>query len=230
MGKNIISKEQAEEIVKNCYSIADFCRSVGWITKGNNYKIFHKYVKEYNLDISHFTFGKKQFKNFNLLGKKYSLNEYLKSNHIRGKVLIKKMVEEGVKERKCESCGLTKWKGEEIPLELHHIDGNHFNNDLDNLQLLCPNCHSFTDNFRGKRNKKNKTEHKCIECGKEISRWSNSGLCSDCTKKKQRKVERPSLEELERLLSNNSYVAVGKMFNVSDNTIRKWIKNYKKSS
>ena len=138
------------------------------------------------------------------------------------------MVEEGIKERKCESCGLTEWKGEEIPLELHHIDGNHFNNDLDNLQLLCPNCHSFTDNFRGKRNKKNKTERKCIECGKEISRWSNSGLCSDCTKKKQRKVERPSLEELEMLLSNNSYVAVGKMFNVSDNTIRKWIKNYKK--
>lgn len=230
MGKNIISKEQAEEIVKNCYSIADFCRYVGWITKGNNYKIFHKYVKEYNLDISHFTFGKKQLKNFNFLGKKYSLNEYLKSKHIRGKVLIKKMVEEGVKERKCESCGLTEWKGEEIPLELHHIDGNHFNNDLDNLQLLCPNCHSFTDNFRGKRNKKNKTEHKCKECGKDISRWSNSGLCSDCTKKKQRKVERPSLEELERLLSNNTYVAIGKMFNVSDNTIRKWIKNYKKSS
>ena len=42
MGKNIISKEQAEEIVKNCYSIADFCRYVGWVTKGNNYKIFHK--------------------------------------------------------------------------------------------------------------------------------------------------------------------------------------------
>ena len=227
MGKNIISKEQAEEIVKKCYSIADFCRYVGWITKGNNYKIFHKYVKEYNLDISHFTFGKKQVKNFNLLGKKYSLNEYLKSNHIRGKVLIKKMVEEGVKERKCESCGLTEWKGEEIPLELHHIDGNHFNNDLDNLQLLCPNCHSLTDSYCGR---KNKTEHKCKECGKEISRWSNSGLCSDCTKKKQRKVERPSLEELEKLLSNNSYVAVGKMFNVSDNTIRKWLKNYKKSS
>ena len=134
---------------------------------------------------------------------------------------------EKIKERKCESCGLTEWKGEEIPLELHHIDGNHFNNDLDNLQLLCPNCHSLTDTYCGR---KNKTEHKCKECGKDISRWSNSGLCSDCTKKKQRKVERPSLEELERLLSNNSYVAVGKMFNVSDNTIRKWIKNYKKSS
>jgi Zn finger protein HypA/HybF involved in hydrogenase expression len=228
MGKNIIiKKEQAEEIVKNCYSIADFCRAIGWQPRGDNYKIFHRYVKEYNLDISHFTGQKSNIGNKLNFKNELSAKDYAKSKCVRGQTLIKKLLKENIKERKCESCGLTEWKGEEIPLELHHIDGNHFNNDLDNLQLLCPNCHSLTDTYCGR---KNKTEHKCKECGKEISRWSNSGLCSDCTKKKQRKVERPSLEELEKLLSNNSYVAVGKMFNVSDNTIRKWIKNYKKSS
>ena len=228
MGKNIIiKKEQAEEIVKNCYSIADFCRAVGWKPKGDNYKTFHKYVEKYNLDTSHFTGQKSNLGNKLNFKKELSAEEYSKSTSIRGQTLIKKLLKENIKERKCESCGLTEWKGEEIPLELHHIDGNHFNNDLDNLQLLCPNCHSLTDTYCGR---KNKTEHKCKECSKEISRWSNSGLCQDCTKKKQRKVERPSLEELEKLLSNNSYVAVGKMFNVSDNTIRKWIKNYKKSS
>ena len=143
MGKNIIiKKEQAEEIVKNCYSIADFCRAVGWQPRGDNYKIFHRYVKEYNLVISHFTGQKSNIGNKLNFKNELSAIDYAKSKCVRGQTLIKKLLKENIKERKCESCGLTEWKGEEIPLELHHIDGNHFNNDLDNLQLLCPNCHS----------------------------------------------------------------------------------------
>lgn len=51
---------------------------------------------------------------------------------------------------KCEECGLTDWKNKAISLELDHIDGNHQNNDLKNLRLLCPNCHSQTNTFRGR--------------------------------------------------------------------------------
>ena len=57
-------------------------------------------------------------------------------------VLRRKLLEEGIKECKCERCGNTEWMGEEIPLELHHVDGNHFNNKLENLMILCSNCHS----------------------------------------------------------------------------------------
>lgn len=56
--------------------------------------------------------------------------------------LRKKLLEEGIKECKCERCGLTEWMGQEIPLELHHLDGNHYNNKLENLVILCSNCHS----------------------------------------------------------------------------------------
>ena len=49
---------------------------------------------------------------------------------------------------------MEKWLGEPIPLELHHKDGDPFNNELDNLSILCPNCHAFTDNYRSK-NKRN---------------------------------------------------------------------------
>lgn len=45
---------------------------------------------------------------------------------------------------------LSEWMGKPIPLELHHKDGNHYNNDLSNLEILCPNCHAQTDNYRGK--------------------------------------------------------------------------------
>ena len=55
------------------------------------------------------------------------------------------------KEHKCECCGLISWNDKPIPLELHHIDGNHYNNDLSNLQILCPNCHAQTSNYSCKK-------------------------------------------------------------------------------
>lgn len=50
----------------------------------------------------------------------------------------------------CWECGITEWNGKEIVLELEHIDGNSSNNHEDNLSLLCPNCHSQTDTYKGK--------------------------------------------------------------------------------
>jgi Zn finger protein HypA/HybF involved in hydrogenase expression len=58
-------------------------------------------------------------------------------------------------ENKCNSCGISEWLGEPIILELEHIDGNHFNNERSNLEMICPNCHSQTSTWRG-RNKTNK--------------------------------------------------------------------------
>lgn len=57
----------------------------------------------------------------------------------------------GYKEWVCESCKLREWLGEPIPLELHHLDGDRENNKLSNLVLLCPNCHSFTPNYRWRK-------------------------------------------------------------------------------
>ena len=84
-------------------------------------------------------------------GHELPLLEYLKKSiDIQSNKIRKKLLEEGYKEYRCECCGLTEWLEEPIPLELHHKDGNRFNNDLDNFQLLCPNCHAKTDSYRGK--------------------------------------------------------------------------------
>lgn len=61
-----------------------------------------------------------------------------------------RLLREGIKLHKCEHCGLTEWLEQTIPLELHHVDGNRYNNSLKNLKLLCPNCHALTDNYRAK--------------------------------------------------------------------------------
>ena len=84
-------------------------------------------------------------------GRELSLLEYLeKSIDIQSNKVRKKLLDEGYKSHQCECCGLSEWLGEPIPLELHHKDGNRFNNDLANFQLLCPNCHAKTDSYRGK--------------------------------------------------------------------------------
>lgn len=87
--------------------------------------------------------------------KTMNLMEYLaESKDIQSNKVRKKLLEEGYKEYKCECCGLTEWLGEPIPLELHHIDGDHHHNELSNYQLLCPNCHTKTDSYRGKNSAK----------------------------------------------------------------------------
>lgn len=56
-----------------------------------------------------------------------------------------------MKEKKCECCGRTEWLGQPIALELHHLNGIRDDLRIENLQILCPNCHAFTDNYRGKK-------------------------------------------------------------------------------
>jgi hypothetical protein len=58
----------------------------------------------------------------------------------------------GLKDECCEQCGLSDWRDRPLSLELHHVNGDGQDNRLDNLMLLCPNCHSQTDTW-GARNK-----------------------------------------------------------------------------
>ncbi|MGB8509713.1 MAG: hypothetical protein WCD76_15110 [Pyrinomonadaceae bacterium] len=77
--------------------------------------------------------------------------EYLhQGSFISSHKLKLKLLEDGLKQRCCERCGLKEWLGEPIPIELHHQNGDRFDNRLPNLLLLCPNCHALTDNHAGK--------------------------------------------------------------------------------
>ena len=85
----------------------------------------------------------------------YDLNDILNGLYpgYQSYKLKNKLVKAGLKENKCECCGITEWNGKEVKFELHHIDGDSSNNSLSNLQILCPNCHSQTANFRSKKRK-----------------------------------------------------------------------------
>jgi len=138
------SKQELEHIAKRVTSIAGFLREVGLkgAKAGSNYQTAKKYLQKYQIETSHWTgqaWGKdKQKKDWS----QYKNNSGLKKHLICNRGYA------------CESCKNSLWQKQEIPLEVHHIDGDRVNNLYDNLQLLCPNCHALTDNFRNKKRKK----------------------------------------------------------------------------
>ena len=71
--------------------------------------------------------------------------EYSKCRYVKSSKLKEKLIKDGIKENKCEKCGAVTWMGVPLVLELHHKNGDHYDNDLENLEILCPNCHSIQE-------------------------------------------------------------------------------------
>ncbi len=151
MSQKRYDKEKLEIAIKNSYSISGVLRYLGIIPAGGNYRTVKKYIKEWNLDISHFT-GQLWNKGGHIVcNPAKPLDEILvKNSNYQSYKLAKRLIKENIKEPICELCKNKEWLGKIIPLELHHINGIHTDNRLENLQLLCPNCHALTDNYRGK--------------------------------------------------------------------------------
>lgn len=217
------NKEVIEKAVigSDCYS--DVLVKMGIPVQGNNSKTLKEKIKEFNIDISHFTF-KNQYKKGLSNFKYIKVLNYIGTNkYIHTGKLKYKLIKEGLKDNKCEICGITEWAGKPIVCQLHHINGNNKDNRLENLQILCPNCHSQTDNYCG--NSIKKKQYFCENCGTEITRGAR--YCTKCKSIHHRKVKRPTKEELINSFIELKYaVKVGNKYNVSDNTIRKWLKYY----
>lgn len=148
--KFLVSDEEFVEIVKKSFSIREVISSCGLIPAGGNYKTTNKRIKSLGLDTSHFT-GQLWSKGKKLPHLQVPIEDYLNNKRfILSYALKLKLFSAGLKQECCELCGLHTWQDRKIPLELHHIDGNNSNNNLSNIQILCPNCHALTPNYRGK--------------------------------------------------------------------------------
>ena len=156
--------------------------------------------------------------------KKIDISEILTECSLYNRTHLKnRLYKEGLKERKCEECGQDEnWRGNKISLILDHINGISDDNRLENLRILCPNCNATLDTNCGKNIKFKK--NLCIDCKKEILK--SSKRCIECEHIKQRKYERPNYEILIGEVKSMGYTKTGKKYNVSDNTIRKWLKYY----
>jgi Zn finger protein HypA/HybF involved in hydrogenase expression len=147
------NQEQLENAVKNNLSLAGVCRELGIRPVGGNYKTLKSKILLWKINISHFT-GKAWCvgSNFKYFGKKYILNDILidDSPYMSSTKLKKRLFSENIKTKKCEICNITTWNNKQIVFELDHINGINTDNRIENLRIICPNCHSQTANYRGK--------------------------------------------------------------------------------
>lgn len=158
------SKQILEEAVSKSRSLSELVRILTKSDKAHGSMIAHIKNKliYHKINYSHFDGRSKAFflkKNGPFENSKEDvLKHYFTSSPTKftcGTNLKKWLFKFGILENKCFVCGINpKWNNMYLSLQLDHVDGNNRNNDLSNLRILCPNCHSQTKNYAGKKNKR----------------------------------------------------------------------------
>lgn len=138
-----MEKEQLLKAIENATSYSQILRNLNKAISGNAVKRLKKQLEEFGITVSFD--NTKQVENFVKKPIEYYLRDNVKcdSGHLK-----ERLIKEGLKEDKCEACGIgNEWNGYPLTLQLDHINGNHSDNRLENLRILCPNCHSQTSTW-----------------------------------------------------------------------------------
>ena len=215
-----MNKEILQKLVPQCYSFNEVLTKLHKNVSSKTYKLLKDKLDEFEINYSHFNESE------NKVHKKYELEEILVENSsYPSNKLKERLINAGILNNVCTECGISNiWNNKPLILQLDHINGNHYDNRIDNLRLLCPNCHSQTSTFSRIKNI-NASIKLCIECGCEISK--TSVRCKKCSAKKNNKVKVnwPSKDIIEKaILNGESFVSIASKYNATDNALRKYCK------
>jgi 5-methylcytosine-specific restriction endonuclease McrA len=241
--KGCYKRDVFEKAVNESFSVAEVIRKLGLRVAGGNFRTVSKYIQFHNLDVSHFR-GKTW--NKGMKGTDYAarskFEEVLKENtNFDARTLKERLITEGIKEYRCERCGNEgEWMGQTMTLELHHINGDHFDNRLENLQILCPNCHSLTDSYRRRKAirrkeipkviRRNAYSCKCLYCGNEFGtdRGNRKFCCLDHYRKYSQNIvgDDSSIKRkiMDAVKDSSNISDMARKLQTSRTTIRKYLK------
>lgn len=229
-----ISTDDFSKLVKESNSIGEILKRFGLSNKGGNSKTVQRRAKIENIDISHIKLGINSNKG-RTFGQRKSHSEIFKeSSPISRSSIKKQVIKYNLIPYVCGICFLKDiWNNKKLILQLDHINGINNDNRIENLRFLCPNCHSQTATFSGKRNsefltKQNKllNDSICHFCG-VIFQTSNKlkKYCSkNCISKNRLKNSCLDKETLCNDIIIYSNIQMAKKYGVSECTIRNWLK------
>ena len=137
--KDKVTKDELVEAINSSITMAQAADKVDLA-----FTTFKRYAKKHGLYNAN-QGGKGTRRPLKKLQDVFSGKEHLVTNHLKYRLIL-----EGFKTEQCEECGITEWNGKNISFELDHVNGKRMHNSLENLKILCPNCHSQTPTFRGR--------------------------------------------------------------------------------
>jgi 5-methylcytosine-specific restriction endonuclease McrA len=196
-----ITKEQMEIVLQSSKSMREVLLKFNLSSNGSGgYRNIKKRITDLGLDIPEYNYY-----GSGVQKRKVSDDEAFGINSTYSRQKLKhRIIQDGLLKYECVDCGNKgEYNGQSLSLHLDHINGINNDNRLENLRFLCPNCHSQTETYAGKANKRIKVKVK---------------------KERPRKVERPNIDTLLNEVKEMGYSATGRKYGVSDNAIRKWIK------
>jgi 5-methylcytosine-specific restriction endonuclease McrA len=217
-----IPKPDLVEIVNSSRSRVEILAKLNLDPYTGNHRTLNLRLKEDSISLIELDQRAKKWRTdfvTNVLPKTNSLSTdrlFCENSTVDRKIIKSKILQLGLIEKKCSSCAITDtYNGLPISLQLDHINGTNDDNRLSNLRFLCPNCHSQTETFSGKKRKR----QMFCACGEKIHKKST--ICRSCSQQKRTKINWPPKEELVKMLEKHSSVEVGKMLGVSDTAVRK---------
>ena len=150
MKRSRFGREHLRDAVRGSTSLRQVLLRLNVAPFGGNYDVLRRALRRFDIDTSHFT-GRAWSRGRQLCARKPTAAYLANVAPIQSYKLKRRLLREGVLEPRCGRCMLAMWQDLPIPLELDHINGNNRDNRLENLRLLCPNCHALTPTYRSKR-------------------------------------------------------------------------------